>query len=63
MPTADEAYAVPTLVTSRTPVGPKNTSTGAASVGNMALNDSLMIIGACWLIVAFCYFSLRSFNV
>jgi hypothetical protein len=52
----------PDLVTSRKPVGPRH-PTGSGSVGDQALMDALIIIGAAWLVLLYLTFSLRSFNI
>jgi len=52
----------PDLVTSRTPVGPRHPS-GKGSVGDQALMDALIIIGAAWLVLFYLTYSLRSFNI
>lgn len=46
----------------REPVGPKNAAS-KGSVGDVALMDSLIIVGVAWLVVFFFAFSLRRHNV
>ena len=59
--TEEERVGQP-LVTSREPKGPKNAKS-KGSVGDVALMDSLIIIGAAWLILFLLYGSLRHHNV
>ena len=59
--TEDERVGNP-LVVSRKPKAPKN-SKSKGSVGDVALMDSLIIIGAAWLVLFFLYGSLRHHNV
>lgn len=61
MATEDSRVGNP-LVTSREPVGPKNAKS-KGSVGDQALMDSLIIIGAAWLVLFMLMFSLRRHNV
>jgi hypothetical protein len=61
MPIATETKDSPELVTSRTPVGPKNASTVTAGVA--AVRDSVVIILAAWAILFALMWSLRSHNV
>lgn len=64
MPMASEDTTTPRLVTSREPVGPKNTTDKASkSVGDQAVTDALLIIGIAWAVLLFLYFSLRRYNV
>jgi hypothetical protein len=51
-----------TLVTSRTPVGPKNV-TKSKDDGEAALMDAVLIIAAAWALLFVLYFSLRQHNV
>lgn len=50
------------LTVSREPVAPKNAKS-KGSVGDVALMDSLIIIGAAWLILLFLTWSLRHHTV
>lgn len=59
--TEDERVGNP-LVTSREPKAPKSAK-GKGSVGDVALMDSLIIIGAAWLVVFLLYGSLRHHNI
>lgn len=55
-----EEHAKPTLVTSRTPVGPNNASTNTP--GDTALRDALMVVVAAWLVLFILYWTLRNHN-
>lgn len=57
MATEDARVGRP-IVTSKEPVGPKNAGS-KGSVGDQALMDALIIVGAAWLIIFFLMFSLR----
>ena len=48
MPTMQEEREIPSLNTLKA-VTPINTKKGPGSVGDVALKDALIIIGACWL--------------
>jgi hypothetical protein len=64
MPIAKDTGSVPpTLVVSRTPVGPATTDAGKNSVGDYAVNDALIIIGIAWAVVFLLMFSLRQHNI
>lgn len=52
----------PDLVTTREPVGPKNAGS-KGSAGDVALMDSLAIIGAAWVVLMLMIWSLRSHNI
>lgn len=56
-----EGFSSP-LTTSREPVGPVHAG-DKGGLGDQALMDALMVIGAAWLILAFLSFSLRGFNI
>jgi len=49
------------LVSSRTPKGARKDKDNA-SVGMLALNDSLILLGVCWAVVIVLWFSLRQSN-
>ena len=53
MPVTAEEHGKPTLVTSRTPVGPNNASQNTP--GDTALRDALMMVIAAWLVLFFLY--------
>jgi hypothetical protein len=59
--TEDERQGRPISV-SREPVGPKNAAS-KGSVGDVALMDAVMIVGAAWVILFLLSFSLRRHNV
>lgn len=50
------------ILTTREPAGPKRAG-DKGSMGDQALMDSIVIIGAAWLIVFALMFSLRRHNV
>lgn len=50
------------IQSTREPVGPK-TAGSKGSVGDQAVMDAVIIVGAAWLIMFFLWFSLRSHNV
>lgn len=50
------------IISTREPVGPK-TAGDKGSVGDMAVMDAVMIVGAAWLILFLLAFSLRRHNV
>lgn len=50
------------LVTSREPVGPVHAG-DKGGLGDQALMDALLIVGACWVVIALLTFSLRGFNI
>lgn len=60
MPVTAEEHGKPTLVTSRTPVGPNNASQNTP--GDTALRDALMMVIAAWLVLFFLYWTLRNHN-
>jgi uncharacterized protein HemY len=59
---AAELHSAPTLVTSRTPVGP-TVSGSAQSMGGMAVNDAIIIIVVAWAVLFLLVFSLRRHNI
>lgn len=62
MPSERDPKETPTtLASSRVPQGVKDVST--KTVGVLAVNDSIMLIAACWLGIFLLWFSLRSSNV
>lgn len=50
------------IKTTNEPVGPKNAAS-KGSVGDQALMDALIIVGAAWLILFALMFSLRRHNI
>ena len=50
------------IQTTREPVGPK-TAGSKGSIGDQAVMDAVIIVGAAWLIIFMLWFSLRSHNV
>jgi len=52
----------PTLATSREPVAPAKDGKGK-SLGDQALMDAVILIGACWLLLILLVMSLRSHNI
>ncbi len=52
----------PDLATSKEPVASKNRGT-PTTVGNIALNDALLLVGLAWLVLILLYVSLRSHNI
>lgn len=58
----EEKFTSRPLKTDREPVGPKNAAS-KGSIGDQALMDSLVIVGAAWALLFLIYFSVRSHNV
>jgi hypothetical protein len=50
------------IVSTREPVGPK-TSGDKGTLGDMAVMDAVMIVGAAWILLIFLAFSLRRHNI
>lgn len=61
MQTEDARQGRPISMTNE-PVGPKNASS-KGSVGDQALMDALVIVGAAWAILFLLMFSLRRHNI
>lgn len=55
-----EEHSIPRLSLGRKAVGTKGKDN---ALGNQVLNDSLMIIIACWVLVGLIWYSLRNSNV
>lgn len=50
------------ITTTREPVGPKKAG-DKGTMGDMAVMDAVIIVGAAWLVLFFLAFSLRRHNV
>lgn len=61
MASEDERQGRP-IKTTREPKGPAK-ATGPGSMGDQALQDAMIILVACWLILIMLMFSLRRYNV
>jgi hypothetical protein len=55
-----EEHTKPSLSLGRKPIGKGNKD---SAMGTQALNDSLMILVGCWVILALIWFSLRNSNI
>lgn len=62
MPVATESKSVPSLVTSREPVGVQGPG-AKGGVGDKAVMDAVIIVLAAWAVLGFLVFSLRRHNV
>ena len=63
MPVAQEEAKEAKLVTSRKPVAAEGAVEGGKSVGTLAVDDALMLIGACWVAIIALWVSFRKVNV
>lgn len=59
----DEAGQSARITVSREPKGPANASNGAATLGDQAFRDAVMIVVGAWIVVLFLVWSLRSSNI
>ena len=64
MPIREEADKnPPTLATSREPVAPRSKDGKGKTIGDQALMDAVILIGAAWLVLILLTLSLRSHNI